>query len=214
MNVTEIPFCFPGNHLWLKCLYFVLFIPSCTFLLSIIYTVYEGKLFILIVTIFSKLLWFFTLALQIFFKSERPFPECVPWFMSKYGIPSQEIVYVSSAITCVIMYSTIFQKMRKRRRNSNLTIQLERKSPDVLLTLKLFWGLNIFLLWLIIFFFLVIFPLTYWLFYLNTLKQVIFSQIFGIVLSLLFCVMFRYLIHENVPSYFDQYLMNSSRLFH
>lgn len=197
MNVTTVGLCYPCWASMSVHFDFIIYIPRCTFVFALVYSFYEGSLFVFVITVFAKMMWLLTIGLQIYFAQERPFPDCVPWFMSNYGMPSAHIVGVISAVTSVLMYSLIYAKLEKKKK---------RKVWKILHFLeKLFYIIRMFGLSATAVFFYVVFPLAYWWLYLLTLTQVLASELFAIIATVIFTSFVKIILFSN-EEYLSKYL--------
>lgn len=129
-------------------------------------------------------------ALQISIQQQRPEPDCVPFFMSMYGFPSVEIVGICALTTTILISYFLYFWYRNKRIYTELPKQSSGKK-----FISIFFV--IFEITSLLFFCFVT-PFLFYLFYLNTIFQIIISISIGTIPTIIFWIL---LINFN-ESYF------------
>ena len=151
------------------------------------------SIFSAISVLFRLFLLGITFTFQRTFMMSRPESDCVPFFMSEYGLPSTEIVGVSStSITILITYVMHYYFNMKKRKTIDTNFKMIHHSiPDdnsefiTIITKIIDWIYTIVQIGSLMFFCFV-HPFVYYIFQLNTLNQIIISIIWGTVPTIVF----------------------------
>ncbi|MHA1683316.1 MAG: hypothetical protein ACTSUE_20420 [Promethearchaeota archaeon] len=203
-EATFIPICYPSDFPFVKQIGpFFIFLNLELFIVGLMYSFYQDKKdnFIAFITIYVKILAVIIYPLSIIIGDERPNLDCIPSFMLAYGMPSPEIVMVTSTSTSILLYliqSSYFitneemkilentaMKKEDSKKNGGKTDDVDHKDWVILKAFLTSCG------WIIngicvitVITVLIAYPLMIYLMSINSLSQVIVSIAIGIGTSI------------------------------
>lgn len=170
----------------MDCFYLDIFICMLPFfLLKVNSRFYNDSYYILGKSIFSLLLYLVTIGLEYIFKEERPYPECIPFFYSEYGLPCRGIVFVTNVASSMLIYILFFRK------NNDV---YDKKWKYIY---RFMWKCILIVTLLFLIF---AYPLIVYLFYLCSIKQLITSLIFSLLTTGIFHFIIKKIIYKKISN--------------
>ena len=102
--------CYSENSIFTGFLSFIPLMHEFIIPFSFFYSLYDKKVFSVTMTLWYIIFNQIIKGMQFIFQIERPYPECISSFFSRYSFPNKEVILVSSNIIAILYYTLIIQK--------------------------------------------------------------------------------------------------------
>ncbi len=171
---------------------------------SFFYSLYDKKVFSSSMTIWFIFFNFVLSLMQLGFKIDRPYLDCVSSFFSTYSFPNKEVILVNGNIISILYYSQIISRLYKKRQRNEVEGETDfqkkkRRGFKYRLVccgsiLVRFYG------FLIIILLGILHPLSMYLLKLSSGPHILLSLVFGGFFNLMVCLCVGYImkyLYEN-----------------